>query len=279
MSECRIYNTLNGKRHGFRLPADDTNAKTWCDAFLEGEYEICKGLAPYGKNEVYGTYNRTDLMLRNATNGDKTFITLLTKPNVDGNQIKTALKGKTFNGVKVDEVIIIGQHQIDTGLTAPNNPQRDIMTLSIQLSLIITLAVLLVTVSSYVFNLNSRIKILENERDEFFKRFENRFEKLENSVKKFNEILHKLDKEILRIKVLNSDDDGQISLFPQRIYMAKDFTEIDNKIYIAFLELLKDKSLIDIKTIAKKAKIKSGNVYYRLRNIEKIKQKIERKSK
>lgn len=108
--ETLVKNKLGTKTVSFRLPADDATAKTFCETFLDGEY------AGFLKTGVEGTdsataYNDVTVMIKN-TAGLKTYINMAVKSTKSEDDIYTALKDKTFNGVKADELAIIKMRNV-----------------------------------------------------------------------------------------------------------------------------------------------------------------------
>lgn len=105
MAESLVKNKLGNVVKSFRLPCDDTVAVTFVDAFLDGEYAI------YSKGTVSGSdvatsYNDVSVMIKNSA-GLKTYLNLATKSTASEDEIFTALKGLTINGVLADEIAII----------------------------------------------------------------------------------------------------------------------------------------------------------------------------
>ena len=105
MSKCLVKNTINNRTYGFALPCAGAEAKTFCDNALEGTYVVLTRASEQGNSSEASVVEYT-ITGKNNT-GNKTTFSFYTKPSVDEAQIKTALAGKTFNGVKFDEIYVI----------------------------------------------------------------------------------------------------------------------------------------------------------------------------
>lgn len=110
MAETLVKNKLGAKTSSFRLPCDDTVAAEFCGVFLEGEY------VGYALNSKMGTdtpspYNLVNVMISN-TLGLKTYFSMAVKSGKSEADIYAALAGLTFNGVKADNVSILGMKSV-----------------------------------------------------------------------------------------------------------------------------------------------------------------------
>ena len=100
MSKCLVKNTINNRTYGFALPCGGAEAKAFCDNALEGTYVILTRASEQGNSSEASVVEYTITGKNNA--GNKTTFSFYTKPSVDD-----ALAGKTFNGVKFDEIYVI----------------------------------------------------------------------------------------------------------------------------------------------------------------------------
>lgn len=110
MAKTLIKNKLGAKTHTFNLPCDDTVASTFCAEMLDGEY------VGYAQTSVTGTdtatpYNNVSLMIKNDA-GLKAYLNLAVKSTKTEADIYTALSGKTFNGVKADNISILKMQSV-----------------------------------------------------------------------------------------------------------------------------------------------------------------------
>jgi hypothetical protein len=105
MAESLVKNKLGNVVKSFRLPCDDTVASTFADSFLDGEYAIYSKVGVAG-SDTATSYNDVSVMVKSST-GLKTYLNLAVKSTKSEDEIFSALKGKTFNGVLADEVAII----------------------------------------------------------------------------------------------------------------------------------------------------------------------------
>ncbi|WP_170000596.1 hypothetical protein [Campylobacter sp. RM9328] len=110
MAKSLIRNTINGRRYGFIVPADDVVAGTFAAAALDGEYSIYLQTGESGTETEAAVLEYTITGKNNA--GAKTTFSFYAKPSVTENDIHTALIEKTFNGVKFDEIYIISARSV-----------------------------------------------------------------------------------------------------------------------------------------------------------------------
>ena len=99
-----IQNRLGTKKHSFTLPCDDTVSAAFCAEMLDGEYVGYVETSKIGSN-VATPYNNVSLMIKNDA-GLKAYLNLAVKSSKSEADIYAALTGKTFNGVKADNIII-----------------------------------------------------------------------------------------------------------------------------------------------------------------------------
>lgn len=105
-----IKNKLGLKTHSFRLPADDVVAKAFCESMLDGEYVGYASQGVVGTDTATG-YMQVAVMVKN-TAGLKTYLNMACKSTKSETDIYTALKDKTFNGVKADHLAIISMRHV-----------------------------------------------------------------------------------------------------------------------------------------------------------------------
>ena len=105
MAKCIIKNKLGNKTHTFTLPCDDTVASAFCASMLDGEYVGYVETSKVG-TDVATPYNEVSLMIKNLL-GVKTYLNLAVKSTKSEDDIYTALTGKTYNGVKADNISIL----------------------------------------------------------------------------------------------------------------------------------------------------------------------------
>jgi len=111
MAISMIRQKLGNKIFVNYVPADDENAKAFADALLPGEYEILKKVGESGSDTATDA-RFYSVMLRNEESHEKTYLSFYAKSNKTTNDVISALKGKTFNGVKADTVIILKARKV-----------------------------------------------------------------------------------------------------------------------------------------------------------------------
>lgn len=105
-----IKNTINGRTYTFALPCSGAEAKTFCDNALEGTYVVLFRGSEAGNSNEPSVIEYT--ITGKSQAGHKATFSFYSKPSIDEAQIKTALAGKTFNGVKFDDIYIIGARTV-----------------------------------------------------------------------------------------------------------------------------------------------------------------------
>lgn len=105
MAKTLIKNKLGDKTYQFNLPCDDTVASAFCAEMLDGEY------VGYVQTSVIGSdtatpYNSVLLMIKSDADL-KAYLNLAVKSNKSEADIYAALSGKTYNGVKADNISIL----------------------------------------------------------------------------------------------------------------------------------------------------------------------------
>ena len=111
MAISMIRQKLGNKTFTNYVPAGADDAKSFADSFLPGEYEILEKVGESGSDTA--TEARFySVMLRNEESHEKTYLSFYAKSNKADSDVISALKGKTFNGVKADTVIILNARKV-----------------------------------------------------------------------------------------------------------------------------------------------------------------------
>ena len=115
-----IRQKLGNKTFTSYVPATAENAKGLADAVLPGEYEILEKVGEAGSDAVTGGYRFWTVMVKNDADL-KTYLSFVAPLSKSSNDIITALKGKTFNGVKADNVVVINSRTVNIADTGGSN--------------------------------------------------------------------------------------------------------------------------------------------------------------
>ena len=109
MANAIIRNLINGKVKTIKVPCTGEEAVAFADEFLEGEYEVLEFDTEVGtdSNDNTGAMEM-QIMVKNSTTDLKAYFTLVAKSGKDEDEVFTALKGLTLNGVLVDTVYCLG---------------------------------------------------------------------------------------------------------------------------------------------------------------------------
>lgn len=111
MSKSIILNRVNGKNRSFTLPCDHVDATAFATAVLDGEYNVYKyGIESGAETET--TWNEMQIMVKNSTTKEKTYLNLKIKANKSEADVFAALIGLTVNGITIDEAFIISDRLI-----------------------------------------------------------------------------------------------------------------------------------------------------------------------
>lgn len=110
MAKSLVRQQLGDRTFSFVLPADGATAKTFVEANIDGEYAILESVSKSG-SDVETKVLDTTVTIKSASEHKVTF-SFYAKSTADENSIRAALKAKTFNGVKADDVYIIGMRSI-----------------------------------------------------------------------------------------------------------------------------------------------------------------------
>ena len=108
--ETLVKNKLGNKTVSFRLPCGTTDAETFCTNFIDGEYIGLEKMSVSG-SDVATPYNQVNVMIKSDA-GLKTYMNLAVKSTKTEDEIYTALKGKTFNGVVAQNLAIISMRAV-----------------------------------------------------------------------------------------------------------------------------------------------------------------------
>ena len=100
-----VKNKLGSRKHTITLPSDNTVAQEFADTFLDGEYQIFEKQSDNGASDVESVYYRMTALLISDTNHLKAYINLVVPQSKSEDDVRTALMGKTINGVKAERII------------------------------------------------------------------------------------------------------------------------------------------------------------------------------
>jgi len=106
-----IVNTLGEKKLTCYVPAGATEAAAFAAAVLDGEYAVYTAGATTGSDLVNEARDVT-VMIQNEITGEKGYLRFLIDTTKHEGDVITALKDKTFNGVKAEKVVIIGMRTV-----------------------------------------------------------------------------------------------------------------------------------------------------------------------
>ncbi len=107
MSVCMVRQKLGTKTFTNYFPADDENAKAFADALMPGEYEILKKVGESGSDSGITEARKWSIMIRDEESHKKTYLHFFTSTAKTEKDVREALLGKTFNGVKADTIVVI----------------------------------------------------------------------------------------------------------------------------------------------------------------------------
>lgn len=106
-----IINRVSGKNSTIYVPTNAANAQTFATTFLDGEYQVLSFESEAGNDIVTSCYE-CNVMIKNTTSGLKSYLSFLSASNKTEQDVFTALKGLTINGVLVDEIYMISMKKI-----------------------------------------------------------------------------------------------------------------------------------------------------------------------
>ena len=107
-----IRQRLGNKTFTSYVPATDENAKALAEAVLPGEYEILTKVGESGSDVVTGGYRFWTVMIKNDADL-KTYLSFVAPLSKNSNDVINALKGKIFNSVKADNVVVINSRTVN----------------------------------------------------------------------------------------------------------------------------------------------------------------------
>jgi len=87
------------------FPANSTGALAFAEDVLDGELTVYKASDPVGSDAV-DTSIAVSVMIRQDSDNKKTYLNFVIKATKTDKDVIDALKGKTINGIKADNVII-----------------------------------------------------------------------------------------------------------------------------------------------------------------------------
>ena len=107
-----IRQRLGNKTFTSYVPATAEAAKSFAEALLPGEYEILEKIGENGNDNVTDGYKIFTVMIESDETHDKTYLTFVSKIGKTSDDVIAGLKGKTFNGVKADKVVVINSRKV-----------------------------------------------------------------------------------------------------------------------------------------------------------------------
>jgi len=113
MATSILVNKLGDRRFTHYLPSTAQNAQDFA-ALLDGEWDIYEKVGSSGNDQVSGEYQHATIMIQDNTTKKKAYFRVYIKNTVSEDDITTALKGKTYNGVKADTVYVLNLSWVGT---------------------------------------------------------------------------------------------------------------------------------------------------------------------
>jgi hypothetical protein len=107
MAKSLVINTLGGRKKFIYLPCSDTAASDFASNMLEGTYTVFKKETDVGYDSGITSARSVTVVGTDQNSGQKTALSFIVKQNKSSDDIENALKGKTYNGVKFDEVVVV----------------------------------------------------------------------------------------------------------------------------------------------------------------------------
>ncbi|MEY4504169.1 MAG: hypothetical protein RL154_462 [Pseudomonadota bacterium] len=101
-----VKNDVGGKLLTVALPCTASAAETFCSTFLVGTYDLFELKASGGTAAPVTAYKKVLVRIANTTTKESCYLGFCIPATKNETDIKTALLGKTFNGVKADELIV-----------------------------------------------------------------------------------------------------------------------------------------------------------------------------
>lgn len=109
MGKSLIINRIGGKNKFITVPCDMAVAATFADTFLEGEYQVFGEPGLFGTDTVTVAPDVVNVMFKNKTTGDKSYMTLHVKATLGDDSLFASIMGMTLNGVHIDEAYILSR--------------------------------------------------------------------------------------------------------------------------------------------------------------------------
>lgn len=105
-----VRNKIGQRVYSFALPCTDAKATAFANEFLDGEFQILAEKDVEGSDKKV-PYTEVTVMVKNSS-GLKTYLSLAVQATKSEDEIYATLVGKTFNGVKADEMAIIKMRSV-----------------------------------------------------------------------------------------------------------------------------------------------------------------------
>jgi len=115
MAKSLVLNTLGSVTKSFSLPASDTNAKSFCEKYLDGKYEVLALTSSVGADTDVEGFD-VSVQFSDSTTGRKSYISFIMKADKNEGDVKNALMGKTIDGIKIDTVVVIKLRYLSMGV-------------------------------------------------------------------------------------------------------------------------------------------------------------------
>lgn len=106
MAKSMVTQKLGNKIYTNYIPADATASQTFADAVMDGETVTYSATAPVGSDAVDESFAIT-IMIQQDSDNAKTYLNLVIPVSKDEGDVSDALRGKTYNGVKADNLVVI----------------------------------------------------------------------------------------------------------------------------------------------------------------------------
>ena len=115
MGKCLILNTLGSVTKSFSLPAENTKAKSFCEKYLDGTYEIFNLASTVDADTDVEGFD-VSVQVSDSTTGRKSYLSFIMKADKNEGDVKNALMGKTIDGIKIDTVVVIKLRYLSMGV-------------------------------------------------------------------------------------------------------------------------------------------------------------------
>lgn len=107
MAKSYIINVLGTVTLHSYLPCTPANAETICADLLEGTYAVYEATTEVGSDNGVTLAYDANVQFRNSGTGQRNYLKMIVKSTVSPDDIQTALKGLTINGILIDEVVVL----------------------------------------------------------------------------------------------------------------------------------------------------------------------------